>query len=166
MTRKYTRDNRGRFASGGGGATARGGRLRTAGGNKRATQTMKAQGAGGAGVMKGKVQRDAGAMAKRSAPAAKAPAAGNKVAASPMRMNAAEKAYAEIKQQRSKFGSDAKVRAEMQRRGFLKGKDAQGELINIAASARKKAGIEGNWGMAPKAKRAALAKRAGIGKRK
>ncbi len=41
MARKYTRDNRGRFASGGGGATARGGRLRTAGGNKRATQTMK-----------------------------------------------------------------------------------------------------------------------------
>jgi hypothetical protein len=64
MARKYNRDNRGRFASGGGGATARGGRLRTASGNKRATQTMKAQGAGGAGVMKGAVKRDAGAMAK------------------------------------------------------------------------------------------------------
>jgi hypothetical protein len=55
MARRYTRDNRGRFASaGGGGATARGGRLRTASGKKRATQTMKAAGAGGAGVMKGK----------------------------------------------------------------------------------------------------------------
>lgn len=35
--RRYVRDNRGRFASVG--ATARGGRLRTASGNKRATQT-------------------------------------------------------------------------------------------------------------------------------
>lgn len=41
MARKYARDNRGRFAGGGGGATARGGRLKTAAGNKRKTQTMK-----------------------------------------------------------------------------------------------------------------------------
>ena len=74
MARKYTRDNRGRFASSGSGATARGGRLRTASGNKRKTQTMKAAGAGGAGVMKGKVARDPGAMAKaapKAAPKAK-----------------------------------------------------------------------------------------------
>ena len=45
MARRYSRDNRGRFASGGGGATARGGRLRTAAGNKRKTQTMEARGA-------------------------------------------------------------------------------------------------------------------------
>jgi len=64
MARKYSRDNRGRFASGGGGATARGGRLRTAGGNKRKTETMKAAGAGGAGVMKGAVKRDPGAAGK------------------------------------------------------------------------------------------------------
>ena len=57
MARKYTRDNRGRFASGGGGATARGGRLKTAGGNKRATQTMRAQGAGGDGVIRGRTAR-------------------------------------------------------------------------------------------------------------
>jgi hypothetical protein len=37
MARRYTRDNRGRFSSTG--ATARGGRLRTAAGNKRKTQT-------------------------------------------------------------------------------------------------------------------------------
>jgi len=50
MARRYSRDNRGRFASGGSsgggggkvGATARGGRLRTAAGNKRATQTTGA----------------------------------------------------------------------------------------------------------------------------
>ena len=53
MARRYSRDNRGRFASGGSssggggkvGATARGGRLRTAAGNKRKTQTMEAKGA-------------------------------------------------------------------------------------------------------------------------
>lgn len=38
MARKYARDNRGRFASSGSGATARGGRLKTASGNTRKTQ--------------------------------------------------------------------------------------------------------------------------------
>ena len=74
MARKYVRDNRGRFASGGGGATARGGRLKTASGNKRATQTMKAAGAGG--VIKGRTARTVAGekvMAKlgKRAPAAK-----------------------------------------------------------------------------------------------
>jgi hypothetical protein len=40
MARRYSRDNRGRFAGGGGGATARGGRLKTASGNKRKTQNI------------------------------------------------------------------------------------------------------------------------------
>ena len=40
MARRYSRDNRGRFAGGGGGATARGGRLKTAAGNKRKTQNI------------------------------------------------------------------------------------------------------------------------------
>jgi len=44
VARKYARDNRGRFASKGAGATARGGRLKTAGGNSRNAQTMKAAG--------------------------------------------------------------------------------------------------------------------------
>lgn len=44
--RRYVRDNRGRFASKGAGATARGGRLKTASGKKRATQTMKVAGSG------------------------------------------------------------------------------------------------------------------------
>ena len=43
-TRKYSRDNNGRFASTGTGATARGGRLATAKGNKRKTQTITAAG--------------------------------------------------------------------------------------------------------------------------
>ncbi len=74
MARRYARDNRGRFASSGSGATARGGRLKTASGNKRATQTMRAAGAGG--VIKGRAARTVAgekAMAKlaKRAPAAK-----------------------------------------------------------------------------------------------
>lgn len=49
MARRYTRDNRGRFSSVG--ATARGGRLRTASGNKRATQTEKLAGGKPAGTV-------------------------------------------------------------------------------------------------------------------
>ena len=51
MARKYSRDNRGRFASSGTGATARGGRLRTATGNKRATQTSQMAAAPRAGTV-------------------------------------------------------------------------------------------------------------------
>jgi hypothetical protein len=40
MARKYARDNRGRFAPKGAGATARGGRLKTASGKKRETQKI------------------------------------------------------------------------------------------------------------------------------
>ena len=43
-TRKYSRDNNGRFASTGTGATARGGRLLAPKGNKRKTQTITAKG--------------------------------------------------------------------------------------------------------------------------
>ena len=72
MARRYSRDNRGRFASGGSssggggkvGATARGGRLRTAAGNKRATQTTKAAPAKLSGTMAGKVKRNPTAASK------------------------------------------------------------------------------------------------------
>ena len=51
--RKYVRDNRGRFATTG--ATARGGRLKTKSGKKRATQTVKAKTGGKpAGALKAK----------------------------------------------------------------------------------------------------------------
>jgi hypothetical protein len=64
MARRYSRDNRGRFASGGTGATARGGRLRTAAGNKRATQTTKAAVAKPSGAITGKVKRNPAAAGK------------------------------------------------------------------------------------------------------
>jgi hypothetical protein len=71
VARKYSRDNRGRFASSGTGATARGGRLKTASGGKRATQTMSAKGAGGAGVIKGRPARTvAGESVMRKLPKA------------------------------------------------------------------------------------------------
>ena len=86
MARRYSRDNRGRFASGGSsgggggkvGATARGGRLRTAAGNKRATQTTKAAAAKPSGTVAGKVKRNPAAagkigQAKASAPKATTP---------------------------------------------------------------------------------------------
>ena len=62
---RLTRDNAGKITSAGGtGATARGGRLRTAAGNKRAMQTAKVSGGSRAGTMKGKVKRDTGAAGK------------------------------------------------------------------------------------------------------
>jgi hypothetical protein len=72
MARRYSRDNRGRFApsgssAGGGGkvgATARGGRLRTAAGNKRATQTTKAAAAKPSGTVAGKPKRKPAAAGK------------------------------------------------------------------------------------------------------
>lgn len=63
-TRKYSRDNNGRFASTGTGATARGGRLKTASGNKRATQTTKAAAAKPSGTVAGKVKRNPAAAGK------------------------------------------------------------------------------------------------------
>jgi len=64
MARKYTRDNRGRFASSGTGATARGGRLRTATGNKRATQTSQMTAAPRAGTVGKGGKARAGKVAK------------------------------------------------------------------------------------------------------
>ena len=71
MARRYSRDNRGRFASGGTGATARGGRLRTAAGNKRATQSTKAAPAKPSGTMAGKLKRNPAAAPKAAQAAAK-----------------------------------------------------------------------------------------------
>jgi len=69
--RKYVRDNRGRFATTG--ATARGGRLKTASGKKRATQTVKAKTGGKpSGAIKGKIKRDPGAAKPTAANSARA----------------------------------------------------------------------------------------------
>ena len=71
---RLTRDNAGKITSvGGEGATARGGRLKTAAGNKRAMQTAKVSGGSPAGTIKGKVKRDPGAMSKVGQSKAAAP---------------------------------------------------------------------------------------------
>lgn len=85
MARRYVRDNRGRFASTG--ATARGGRLRTAAGNKRATVTM--QGPARAGTIGKPAGLRPGALAARRAAAAKPAAA---PAAAPKRRRTAKPA--------------------------------------------------------------------------
>jgi hypothetical protein len=51
VARRYSRDNSGRFASAGSGATARGGRLKTASGNRRAAQTSRMTAAPRAGTV-------------------------------------------------------------------------------------------------------------------
>ena len=61
------------------------------------------------------------------------------------RLTSAERAYAEIKAQKSKFRSDKKVIEEMIRRGFLKGKDPQGMMMTIARSTRIKQGKQTPW---------------------
>ena len=65
MARKYARDNRGRFAPKGTGATARGGRLKTAGGNKRQGQTVQAKGGRAGTIGKPKGLKPARAAATR-----------------------------------------------------------------------------------------------------
>lgn len=68
MARQYARDNRGRFSSTG--ATARGGRLRTAAGNKRATVTARLTGSGPKGTVgkpKGLKPQDGGKLKKGAA---------------------------------------------------------------------------------------------------
>lgn len=112
MARRYVRDRRGRFASVG--ATARGGRLTNLKGERYATETKAIAGGAPAGTVKAKPKSSKGA---------------------------AERAYLEIRAGKGgKRLSDRKVMEEMQRRGFLKGGDVQGQMINIAANARKMAG--------------------------
>jgi hypothetical protein len=73
MARRYSRDNRGRFASIG--ATARGGRLATASGNKRATVTGRLEGVqptGTIGKSRKVAPKPAAAPAQRLSPREKA----------------------------------------------------------------------------------------------
>jgi hypothetical protein len=128
MARRYVRDNRGRFASrGGGGATARGGRLRTASGNKRATQTMTAKGAGGTGVMKGRAARTvageramrrlaAPANASKSAPALKPAANLKQNKLGKVAPSAAKQRYKQASSTARAVGGDLRGASPMERR--------------------------------------------------
>lgn len=77
MARRYTRDNRGRFSSVG--ATARGGRLATASGNKRATQTARLSGGGPKGTVGKPKGLKPGSLKPKAAAPAKGSLAANKM---------------------------------------------------------------------------------------
>ena len=147
-TRKYSRDNNGRFASTGTGATARGGRLATAKGNKRKTQTMEAVGAKAAGTIKGKVKRDPGAASKVGQRKA-----ANKVVASPRRLSGDQKIARDVMTNK-KFTSDRQRVAEMQRRGIKPGTD----MVKLVAGVRAKQGGDSTARIKPAAKPTAAAK--------
>ena len=104
MARRYSRDNRGRFASGGTGATARGGRLRTAAGNKRSTQTTKAAPAKPSGTVAGKVKRNPAAAGKTGA--AKPTSRKDQLAAASKKRNAqADRIDAKVKKLEGEYRS-------------------------------------------------------------
>jgi hypothetical protein len=109
MARRYTRDNRGRFSSTG--ATARGGRLRTAAGNKRATQTTKLSGGKASGtVAKPKGLKPGSIKAKpQASSAAKPTTRKEQLAAGAQRRNAqADRIDAKVKALEGQYrGKDA-----------------------------------------------------------
>ena len=155
--RKYVRDSIGRFSSTG--ATARGGRLKTASGKKRAVQTVKAKTGGKpAGALKAKPRSEgqkyagrikAGKDLKRSqsvasqkkfvtktqkrldaAPLAQSRAAANKISKSPRQLNKDEKIARDVMTDK-RFKSDRQRVTEMQRRGVKPGTDAVGLVANV-----------------------------------
>jgi hypothetical protein len=157
MARKYVRDNRGRFATTG--ATARGGRLKTAAGNKRATQTIQAKAAPAATAVK----RPAGFTGKpgpRARRVANSIAKGNLVRTSDadrrrfaQNRATAERALAEVRRKppRNAFGLDrnAVYMAEKRVEGlqgnipaYSKPNRAETVVPNRNALARKRAAKE------------------------
>ena len=166
MARKYTRDANGRFSGGGGGGSRGGG----SGGGRSGSGGGGGGGTGGGGGKKKASTPQSGPMKKpplppplKKPPLPPPPKAATKKGANNIkpsrfseagilssnsstasgkgkRLTNAEKAYNEIKAQKSKFRSDKKVREEMIRRGFLKGSDPQGQLMRIARSSRIKQG--------------------------
>ncbi len=161
--RKYVRDNRGRFSSTG--ATARGGRLKTASGKKRAAQTVKAKTGGKpAGAIKGKIKRDPGAAKPTAANSARAtgkPAARtskaptNTISRSPRQLNKDEKIARDVMTDK-RLKSDRQRITEMQRRGVKPNVD----VIGLVAKVRSKQGGGTTGKIKPAAAKPAAARRA------
>ena len=131
--RKYERDNNGRFAStGSGGATARGGRLLTAKGNKRTARAL----AGKTKTIEAAGQKGVLAKPKGLKPGAIKPKpAANKVVASPRRLSGDQKIARDVMTNK-KLTSDRQRIAEMQRRGIKPGTD----MVGLVAGVRAKQG--------------------------
>jgi hypothetical protein len=131
-TRKYSRDNNGRFASTGTGATARGARLLTAKGNKRTARAL----AGKTKTIEAAGQKGVLAKPKGLKPGAIKPKpAANKVVASPRRLSGDQKIARDVMTNK-KFTSDRQRVAEMQRRGIKPGTD----MVGLVAGVRAKQG--------------------------
>lgn len=183
--RTYTRDSSGRFASSGGGGKVAG---KASGGRKAAAKPAAparakkapakpaAAPARAAGAPRGPKpppppwspamkQAAAKAKAQRADVKGKArPAAANKIAASPRRLNPQEKALASVLAQRSKYRSDVAVKREMDRRGFSMGQE---QLLRTSQRINSKLGLRTPMNEAEsKARRAALKKASGIDTRK
>lgn len=181
--RTYTRDSRGRFSSSPGGGKA-GGKAKPAA-PARAKRTPAAKAPKATAKPTAPAKRPAGAARgpkpapppwspamKQAAAKAKAqraevkgrPAAANKIAASPRRLNPQEKALASVLAQRSKYRSDVAVRREMDRRGFSMGQE---QLLRTSQRINSKLGLRTPMNEAEsKARRAALKKASGINTRK
>jgi len=112
--RKYVRDSIGRFATTG--ATARGGRLKTKSGKKRATQTVKAKTGGKpAGAIKGKIKRDPGAAKPAAAKARKARTDGDAFAARAKKARGTEtRRYINEGSRRDSLSSEQRVKTSSQ----------------------------------------------------
>ena len=137
MARKYSRDNRGRFASGGGGATSRGGRLATASGGKRKTQVMsKPAGTsapsgtiakGGNGV-RGSVARSMAAVSSGSSRSTKVTGTPKAAAKAPAKAAAAKGSVADRKKALVRKVSDAALSGKKVSpavRGYVKAQQSE-----------------------------------------
>ena len=126
--RKYTRDNNGRFASTGTGATARGGRLKTAAGNKRKTQTAKMTGSKTASTV---------AKPKGLKPNTLKPKAATKPAAAPKASTPAERIKIKTPIRRAMSANRASVVTPGQRSRFETGKGARIKSARLNSSVAK-----------------------------
>lgn len=118
MARTYHRDSRGRFASGGGGASA----------GKAAKKSASARSGSPA------APRQAGLKKGKAAKSPAGKGAANAIKPSPLRLNAEERAYAKVAL--GKKLSDRKFRAAMEQLG-VKGM-TQGKLLRISRAVSSK----------------------------
>jgi len=126
---RYARDNRGRFASTGTGATARGAGLRTAAGNKRASVKESIS----TGGVKGTISKPA-----KPKPTAPKPTAPKSTAPKPTETpKPALKAKQRLSYERAYHGTTPDAAAKIQRSGFTPSRDgAQGPGVYITTDKR------------------------------
>lgn len=144
MARRYARDNRGRFSSTG--ATARGGRLATASGKKRATQTKAIASGKPAGTVGKPKGLKPGAIKPKAANAVKAATSTTtrqaRAAANVSRTNAAKPLPGNRRLTKAQVRSQ--VRTESALKIYKGGEAAQREIRNARGLARTER-ARNNW---------------------